>query len=594
MNRKKSYIKTLKLGLILLVSLYLSKSGYRFLRQIELDSSKINTTISIEGKFQGKQSLQVYYSEGAGFNVDNFITETTAASNEVQRIDFILPELKRIRDLRLDFGTSPNIVELKNITFSQGNQHYKVLVKDIALNIRQTNQIKLLYPEKDVMKIVSNGTDPFITFKFDYIEVLEKIRPWNYWIVPAFYSGIISLLVFFWLIQLKISIPQFKRTDRLRPGIKFNPKLIVVISFFLIIAIPAGTMLINDSNHESNHENRTKTALPVLNIHALLEYPKKYSNYFNDHFGLRNTILKWHSYIKFFALNTSPVPEKVFLGKQGWLYFSENYDPRYHNLSFNYSEKVLEKIKNSLEERANYLKNQGAKSYIIIPPIKHRIYPEYLPDHLKNQKVTKLDQLIAYLKNHSFIKIIDIRSELLEQKKKEQIYFKSDIHWNVNGAFVGYKKLMNTIAKDFPSIKPIPDDSITFKILKKHEGDLGRMILLNELWDEKEVGCGVIGGLFAQEVKPSPYQNLPLTRSPTVVFKLEDQSKPKLVMYKDSYGVYLTPLLNEHFSRSVYVWSHYLTPQLIEQEKPDIVIFELLESLMYQLEMENDSGISSK
>lgn len=153
---------------------------------------------------------------------------------------------------------------------------------------------------------------------------------------------------------------------------------------------------------------------------------------------------------------------------------------------------------------------------------------------------------------------------------------------------------MNTIAKDFPSIKPIPDDSITFKILKKHEGDLGRMILLNELWDEKEVGCGVIGGLFAQEVKPSPYQNLPLTRSPTVVFKLEDQSKPKLVMYKDSYGVYLTPLLNEHFSRSVYVWSHYLTPQLIEQEKPDIVIFELLESLMYQLEMENDSGISSK
>jgi hypothetical protein len=48
-------------------------------------------------------------------------------------------------------------------------------------------------------------------------------------------------------------------------------------------------------------------------------------------------------------------------------------------------------------------------------------------------------------------------------------------------------------------------------------------------------------------------------------------------MYHDSMGIYLIPLLTDDFSRVVFVSSHRLDKALIEREKPDIVIEEMVE-----------------
>ena len=54
-------------------------------------------------------------------------------------------------------------------------------------------------------------------------------------------------------------------------------------------------------------------------------------------------------------------------------------------------------------------------------------------------------------------------------------------------------------------------------------------------------------------------------------------------MFRDSFSVYLIPYLSEHFSRSVYVWSPIFIPDIVEQEKPDIVVHEILELFMTDL-----------
>jgi len=52
---------------------------------------------------------------------------------------------------------------------------------------------------------------------------------------------------------------------------------------------------------------------------------------------------------------------------------------------------------------------------------------------------------------------------------------------------------------------------------------------------------------------------------------------PRAVMLRDSMAIALIPLLSENFSRIVYVSSRTLDRDLIEREKPDIVIEELVE-----------------
>ena len=56
---------------------------------------------------------------------------------------------------------------------------------------------------------------------------------------------------------------------------------------------------------------------------------------------------------------------------------------------------------------------------------------------------------------------------------------------------------------------------------------------------------------------------------------------PRAVILRDSMAIPLIPLLSENFSRVVYVSSRKLDRALIEREKPDIVIEELVERSLH-------------
>jgi hypothetical protein len=56
-------------------------------------------------------------------------------------------------------------------------------------------------------------------------------------------------------------------------------------------------------------------------------------------------------------------------------------------------------------------------------------------------------------------------------------------------------------------------------------------------------------------------------------------------MFHDSFGVRLIPFLSEHFARIVYSsgpadWRRNFDPQLVERERPQVVIQEIAERLL--------------
>ena len=55
-----------------------------------------------------------------------------------------------------------------------------------------------------------------------------------------------------------------------------------------------------------------------------------------------------------------------------------------------------------------------------------------------------------------------------------------------------------------------------------------------------------------------------------------DSSLPKLLVFNDSFGEVLEPFLSLHFRETVFIGSQF-SSVIIEQEKPDMVIMEVVE-----------------
>ena len=60
------------------------------------------------------------------------------------------------------------------------------------------------------------------------------------------------------------------------------------------------------------------------NFSALLSFPKAFEAFFNDNYGMRKSLITWHSKMMDKVFDESP-SSRVVIGKEGWYYF-DNYN----------------------------------------------------------------------------------------------------------------------------------------------------------------------------------------------------------------------------------------------------------------------------
>jgi len=325
--------------------------------------------------------------------------------------------------------------------------------------------------------------------------------------------------------------------------------------------------------------------MPAFSFHndSWKQFPSRYEKYFNDNFGLRNTLIFVNNFFKYGLFSISPVP-RVLAGKNGWLFYADKDDGdpvacyRGTNL---FSDTELYIIKKNIEGHRDFYKKFGIPLIILIVPNKHSIYPEYLPDNLKRvSKETRTDQFIKYLSISSDMMVLDLRKTLIEKKGRELLYQKTGTHWNSLGAFWGYKDLITAIGRFFPEInnKRLTDYNIEHEMVEGH--DLANMLALKDLLKENEIIMSPKFKISARTSKRDLIINgkkVHLTISGT-----DDPGLPSAMMVHDSFGGGLQPYLSEHFSRIAYVPILDLNSEIIKKEKkPDIVIYEVAERYLY-------------
>jgi hypothetical protein len=357
----------------------------------------------------------------------------------------------------------------------------------------------------------------------------------------------------------------------------------------MILIAPFGAKVFKIGEYQLK-EQRTLQQEPKWDTKQVLTgyYQFLYEQYINDHFGLRPIMVDIMKYVFLERLGQSYV-DRVLLGKDGWLFLNDdNQILQTQGLDL-FSEKDLELLKKRMKKREEYFSLKKIPYVLVIIPNKQTVYPEFLPYDVPDEKITKTDQFISVINNNTSISVIDLRNFLVNLKDvdSDELYFKTDTHWNGNGAYAAYQYVFTELYEKYPDIFKeqafISREQTTGEV---EGGDLARMLGNTKKYKEKKIFMIPKEGSEEKAVRI----NIDVYSKPNkkeMYAYVQENNLPRAVIFRDSFTNALLPAMGEQFSRSAYIWSPEIYDSIIEVEQPDIVIQFMVERFIPLLKEES-------
>ncbi|ABZ94455.1 Conserved hypothetical protein [Leptospira biflexa serovar Patoc strain 'Patoc 1 (Ames)'] len=277
-------------------------------------------------------------------------------------------------------------------------------------------------------------------------------------------------------------------------------------------------------------------------------------SYFEKRFPARNWIIQKYNYFVWFLLDSSP-KRRVVRGLEDWLYIFWGQSPNGRDYSFKKKEFEIHKI--GVEKLRQFCTHKGIKFYSAVVPEKFNIYPEYLkPDDfstIKRDKYFKIHEEYRKSKNPT----IFFHEELFLTKPLRNVYYKTDTHWNSNGAFIASKKVISIIKQDFPNLSELRESDFDLVQVQSKGKDLGDFLSLGDYLKDDEF---------------------------LYISKKNEKGKVAdlhIVVIHDSYFYPMHTFFNQRFTKVDafnFVQNENMDPLVnILNSKPDIVLFITLE-----------------
>lgn len=335
--------------------------------------------------------------------------------------------------------------------------------------------------------------------------------------------------------------------QKMKVMISLATNWIVVVLFFLTVSIPGiGYMFSGSGNFEQNYFGR----------YDLISGANKF----------RYHILQ----------------DKMFTGlianQNGWLMLTKDglID---HQRNRAFSDREREILKRKLRGMCSILSKQDIYFVLFVTPNKNTIYSEQIPSQIMvMDSISNLDVVKKVWKETENCTFLDIRGKLIDQKTIENVYYKTDTHWNRSGAFIGYQALMEQLAKKFPVI--VPHIRSEFRMIQtKYYGDLTRVNFGGLAVSEETGRFSPTGNL---EFFGRKFETLDTKDEFYVTFN-DDQSLPSAIFYHDSFIYNMRQFLTDGFRETQQFRGTSIDFEYIKFKKPDVVILEITERFLRRL-----------
>lgn len=325
-----------------------------------------------------------------------------------------------------------------------------------------------------------------------------------------------------------------------------------------------------------NTENRNMAQRPTLTLESFESYPAEFEDYYNDAMPFRSQLIRLNNTLQYFLFRQQDI-NGVAIGQDGWLFYcsEEAGNPVNQSLGcWHFTQEQLEEIAESLQRTKDLLEAKGKEFVLFIPPNKETIYMEKLPTYYEQQdEYTATDQLIDYLHEHTTVKLVYPKDELLSYKSAHpdtQLYKKLDSHWNKAGAYIGAKALTAALGIEMPELS-----SLEMTEIRLNDGDLS-MVMNAAVTDiDRDYELSGITPLITETLKEDAESEY--------IFKTVGADPRKVFIARDSYSLALAPMLATQFESTVFVHHTLFKPELIEEFDADIYVLEIVERNEYQI-----------
>lgn len=368
------------------------------------------------------------------------------------------------------------------------------------------------------------------------------------------------------------------------------------ILFLLLIFLPLADMVFRFAPEVAVLEKRRLAPAPRFAWRQPLDFLRQGDAYFRDHFGFRGLLVQLHNRIAAGCLGSSP-SAKVVVGRRGWLFMARETESRdemeYFRRLRPFNQAELQDWRLKLRQRRDWLAARGIAYLFLVVPNKSTVYAEHVPARFRPlQRPSRLDQLLAELGREGDFPVLDLRRRFQDAKGGPRLYSKTDSHWNDLGAFHAFAAILEKLAPRFPGLRPPDLASYVLRVRDRAGGDLAQMLgLQKRAYREGRIQLQPRQAARTRNVQSrrliGPYIRLAISETPAAEL-------PPLLVVHDSFIHQLKPFLDSRFRRVAYVWDwglHFF-PDVVEREKPALVIDEIAERMLCDLKLENPPALA--
>ena len=357
--------------------------------------------------------------------------------------------------------------------------------------------------------------------------------------------------------------------------------IIVTVCFIAAMFLPVITQLSGVFSTDyiktiEKREPKTKPA-PPESWDKLKSYTDALEAYLNDHFGFRFQFVLFNNTLRFLIGLSSA--NGVYVGKNNWLFSNFDYSVHQYTGMMNFSDSELDYWIRVMEHRGAFLESKNIKYYVIVPPNKITIYPEYIPDYIGRPfALPRLQQLEMSSTRMNHFSFLSLRPYLLEEKASIPVYYQTDSHWNNHGAYFAYREIMRLINKDFSGLQALSTDDLDLSLELNYNRDL--TTFLNLAFPVPDLNGDRLKFKKATHVLNTEYINEP-SRNMHIVTTDRNDGLVALI-FGDSFTIPLEPLFNETFKTIIYAKNDktHFDASLIESYHPDIVLYIMVERFL--------------
>lgn len=305
--------------------------------------------------------------------------------------------------------------------------------------------------------------------------------------------------------------------------------------------------------------NEKLAAMPALldeggsfNTNVLVEF----SEYFSDHFGFRHEMITWNDTLTG-KLARDIDSSSVLLGKDGWLFYKSTMDD-YAGANL-FSSRQSYSAAHVLWLMQEYCEQNDIRFCFTVAPNKNSLYGNQMPGRYTAASVHNAALLKQQLEQQN-VRYVDLFGPL--SAEKEQLYYRLDSHWNMQGAQLAAQTLLK-------ELKGVPQDFNARKTenTTPHTGDLYEMVYPSGQETEPDAAYTFD---YAYDEKFRSADDI-------TIHTENSGAEGNIFVYRDSFGINLHPFLAQSYQKACFSRNMPYRMNAVKEEKPDVLLVEIVE-----------------